>query len=266
MGARKPIVGIPASVRRLEFGMLFHGTAWQYLQAVRDHVGATVVTIPGETADNAAELLEIVDGILLTGSFSNVHPSTYGEEVVDTSHGFFDEPRDAVTLPLIRGCLQRGVPIFGICRGMQEMNVALGGSLCQALHEQPGNEDHRPNETLPLSEQFRAAHEIEICADGVLAGLLQHRRIAVSTAHEQGIGRLAAGLRIEAVADDGVVEAVSVKNAASFAVGVQFHPEWDVAGNPLYGALFAEFRKAVCRRFAQRQGAVRAAADPDTLS
>jgi putative glutamine amidotransferase len=253
----KPLVGIPASVRQLEFGMSFHGTAGQYLRAVREHVGATVVTIPGEIADNAAELLEVVDGILLTGSFSNVHPSTYGEEAVGTSDGFFDEPRDAVTIPLIRACLQRAVPIFGICRGMQEINVALGGSLCQVLHEQPGNDDHRPNEALPLSEQFNPAHEIEICADGVLAGLFRQGRIKVSTAHSQGVGRLAAGLRVEATADDGVIEAVSVKDALTFAVGVQFHPEWDVPGNPLYGALFAGFRDAVWRRSVERRKAPR---------
>jgi len=123
----RPVVGIPASVRLLEFAMQFHGSAVQYLRAAREEVGASVFTIPGlPDIDNALELLELVDGILLTGSFSNIHPSAYGEPVT-SSEGFYDEHRDAVTLPLIRAALVQGVPVFGICRGLQELNVAMGG-------------------------------------------------------------------------------------------------------------------------------------------
>jgi putative glutamine amidotransferase len=247
----RPVIGIPASVRLLEFNMPFHGTAQQYLRAVREHVGATVFTIPGLAADNAIELLDQLDGVLLTGSFSNIHPSTYGEPV-STAAGFYDPPRDAVTLPLIREAVARGLPIFGICRGMQELNVAYGGTLYQALQEEPGKNDHRPDEELPLAEQFGPAHDIEIQPGGVLSSLLPDRRVAVSTAHMQGVDRVACGLRIEALADDGVVEALSVEGANTFAVGVQFHPEWDVAGTRLYAALFAGFREAVWRRAAER--------------
>ena len=134
---RKPLVGIPASVRLLEHAMEFHGTANQYLRAVREDVGATVFTIPGlPDTGNAIELLDSVDGVLLTGSFSNMHPSTYGEPIA-TAEGFYDQKRDAVTLPLIRAALERSVPIFCICRGMQELNVALGGSCIKRCIKHP---------------------------------------------------------------------------------------------------------------------------------
>jgi putative glutamine amidotransferase len=245
MPRRKPVVGIPASVRRLEHAMEFHGTADQYLRAVRDDVGATVFTIPGlaDTA-NAIELLDAVDGVLLTGSFSNVHPSTYGASIA-TAQGFYDPKRDAVTLPLIRAALERAVPIFGICRGMQELNVALGGTLHQVLHEAPGKADHRPKDSLPLEQQFGPAHEIEIMEGGVLDSIVGERRLIVNTAHTQGIDRVAESLRIEAVSADGVVEALSVTSARAFAVGVQFHPEWGTHDHALYRALFTAFRSAV---------------------
>ena len=134
----RPLVGIPASVRSLELNMLFHGTAEQYLRAVRESVGASVVTIPAlEDADNGLELLERVDGILLTGSFSDIHPSAYGEPVRN-ARSIFDRQRDALTLPLVRSALARAVPVFGICRGLQEINVALGGSLHQSVHDVSG--------------------------------------------------------------------------------------------------------------------------------
>ena len=245
MRERKPLVGIPASVRLLEHAMQFHGTAHQYLRAVREDVGATVFTIPGlPDPANALELLETVDGVLLTGSFSNIHPSTYGEPVA-TAEGFYDRHRDAVTLPLIRAAVERSVPIFGICRGMQELNVAFGGTLHQLLHEAPGKDDHRPDESLPLEAQFAAAHDIDIMQGGVLASLIAERRVRVNTAHTQGINRVASALCVEAVSKDGAVEALSVTAARSFAVGVQFHPEWGTQDNVLYQALFAAFRRAV---------------------
>jgi len=241
----KPVVGIPASVRLLDHAMQFHGTAYQYLRAVRDEIGATVFTIPGlADTDNAIELLDAVDGLLLTGSFSNIHPAAYGEPIAPAA-GFYDERRDAVTLPLIRAALERAVPIFGICRGMQELNVALGGTLHQVLHEIPGKDDHRPDESLPLEAQFGPAHEIEIIEGGVLASLIPERRVVVNTAHMQGVNRVADGLRIEALSNDGAVEALSVESARAFAVGVQFHPEWDTQRHGLYRALFTAFRAAV---------------------
>lgn len=251
MSKRKPVIGIPASVRRLEFDLAFHGTGVQYLRAAIEDVGATVFTIPSMTEQNAVELLDVMDGMLLTGSFSNMHPSTYNEPIT-TEEGFYDQARDNITLPLIRAALAREMPIFGICRGMQEMNVALGGSLVQVLHDEPGRKDHRPDESLPLEQQFGPAHAIHIQPGGVLSKLIPEPSIVVSTAHMQGVNRVARGMTVEAVTDDGVVEALSVTGAKNFAVGVQFHPEWDVPNNRLYKALFSAFREAVWARAAQR--------------
>jgi putative glutamine amidotransferase len=251
----RAIVGIPASVRRIELGMAFHGSAEQYLRAVREEVGATAITIPGlSDLNNALEVLDLLDGVLLTGSFSNIHPSAYGESVT-TAAGFYDEPRDSVTLPLIREAVRRGVPLFGICRGMQELNVAFGGSLFQQLHETEGNRDHRSDPNLPLDAQFEPAHEIDIRPCGVLAGLVGAGRAVVNSSHMQGVNRIGDGLFVEAQADDGVIEALSVNGARAFAVGVQFHPEWGARENPLYRALFQAFAAAVAKRAAGRAGA-----------
>ena len=252
MTSPKPRVGIPASVRLIDFALQFHGTGYQYLRAVREEVGASVFTIPGlPDIDNALELLDAVDGVLLTGSFSNIHPVNYGESVA-TTEGIFDEQRDAVTLQLIHAALERSLPILGICRGMQEFNVAMGGTLHQVLHEVPGKDDHRPDESQPLEAQFHPAHEIEILEGGVLASLIPDRHILVNTAHMQGVNQIGRGLRLEARSRDGAVEALSVTAARTFAVGVQFHPEWGTQGNRLYCALFAAFRAAVWAHAAGR--------------
>ncbi len=248
----RPLVGIPASVRSLELNMLFHGTAEQYLRAVRESVGASVVTIPAlEDADNGLELLERVDGILLTGSFSDIHPSAYGEPVRNP-RSIFDSQRDALTLPLVRSALARAVPVFGICRGLQEINVALGGSLHQNVHDVRGRDDHRSDSALPLAEQFGPAHDIEIRPGGLLATLVAEKHFTVNTSHVQAVNRLASELRVDAVSADGTIEALSLKAGSAFMVGVQFHPEWGTAEHELYAALFSAFRRAVCKRMAGR--------------
>lgn len=245
MKKHKPLIGIPATVRTLEFGLHLHGNAQQYYDAVVQHVGATVVTIPSlPDPANAIEFLDHVDGVLLTGGTSNIHPSAYGKDVVHVED-LFDPLRDASSFAIIRACIARGIPLFGICRGAQEMNVAFGGTLHERLHELPGKRDHRADETRPLREQFAEAHEITIEADGVLAQLLPERRYTVSSAHTQAIDRLADRLQVEATSDDGVIEAVSVKDANAFALAVQFHPEWHADRHPLYAALFAAFAEAV---------------------
>jgi putative glutamine amidotransferase len=247
----RPIVGIPASVWTLA-EIPFHGTAHQYLRAVREEVGATVFTIPSLRDNlNAMELLGLVDGILLTGSFSDVHPSAYGEPVRNPNR-VFDRERDAVTLPLVRAAFEHRIPILGICRGMQEINVALGGSLHQNLQELSGRDDHRSDANLPLAEQFRPAHEIRIVADGLFAGLVGARCISVNTSHTQAVAKLAGGLRMEATSKDGTIEALTSEDLSRFIVGVQFHPEWGTHDNALYVALFRAFRDAVSARAAAR--------------
>ena len=163
-----------------------------------------------------------------------------------------DPERDATTLPMITSAVEAGLPVFGICRGFQEMNVAFGGSLIQKLQEQPGKLDHREDKTLPLEGQYAPAHEVELTDGGFLHGLAGRRRIKVNSVHSQGVDRLGNGLVTEARADDGVIEAFRVDGAPAFALAVQWHPEWKVMDNPFSRALFAAFGKAGRERAVRR--------------
>lgn len=197
-------------------------------------------------------LLSAVDGVLLTGSPSNVHPSHFGQPVRNPALPL-DPARDATNLPLIRAALERGLPLFAICRGMQEINVALGGTLHQAVQEQAGFNDHREDKSLSVEQQYGPAHAVTLMAGGLMAQVLEGTtRISVNSLHGQGIDRLAPGLRVEAVAEDGLVEAYSVESAAGFALAVQWHPEWRLAENPVSIKLYAAFG-AACRQYRSRE-------------
>ncbi|HVH83507.1 MAG TPA: gamma-glutamyl-gamma-aminobutyrate hydrolase family protein, partial [Steroidobacteraceae bacterium] len=163
-----------------------------------------------------------------------------------------DPARDATTLPLIRHAVDSGVPVLGICRGFQEMNVAFGGTLHQRLHEVPGLLDHRDDESQPLEVQYGPAHDVTLEPGGVLRSLADGDRIRVNSLHSQGIERLGAPLAVEARAPDGVIEAFRVRAAASFALAVQWHPEWQVMTNPFSRVLFAAFGKAAAERNRQK--------------
>jgi putative glutamine amidotransferase len=191
------------------------------------------------------ELLDRLDGLLLTGSPSNVEPHRYGGEPSEPGT-WHDRERDEVTLPLIPRAIESGVPLLGICRGFQEMNVAFGGSLWQRLHEVPGHLDHRDDEKLDLEQQYAPAHDVILEPGGVLRRLAGTDRVKVNSLHSQGVRELGKGLAIEARAPDGVIEAFRVQAAPNFALAVQWHPEWRVGGNPFSRALFAEFG-AACR-------------------
>jgi len=238
-----PIVGIPACAKLVN-GMLRHDTPARYAQAVFGGAGAIPVMLPplGE-AEIAA--LDRLDGLLVPGSPSNVHPSLYdgGASATPDSH---DPERDATALPLIRAALMRGMPVLAICRGIQELNVALGGTLHQQVHELAGRRDHRGGPGT-LSERYGPKHSIVL--SGALARMLGATEITVNSLHGQAIDRLAPGLAVEAVAPDGTIEAVRVATASGFAFGVQWHPEWAYADNPHSLALFAAFG-AACRAFA----------------
>ena len=180
---------------------------------------------------------------LFTGSPSNVEPHLY--EGAPSAPGTLHDPaRDATTLPLIRKAVRAGVPVFGICRGFQEMNVAFGGTLHQRLHEVPGHLDHRDDETQPLEVQYGPAHDVTLEPGGVLRALALSDTIQVNSLHNQGIDRLGAELAVEARAPDGVIEAFRVRDAQRFALAVQWHPEWKVMSNPFSRALFAAFGQA----------------------
>ncbi len=222
----------------------FHMVGEKYARAVLDAAGAAPLLIPS-LADELGfdELLQRLDGLLFTGSPSNVEPHRYAG--APSAPGTLHDPaRDATTLPLIRKAVRAGVPVFGICRGFQEMNVAFGGTLHQKLHEVPGYLDHRDDGTQPLEVQYGPAHEVTLEPGGVLRSLAASDRIQVNSLHNQGIDRLGAELAVEARAPDGVIEAFRVRDAQRFALAVQWHPEWKVMSNSFSRALFAAFGQA----------------------
>jgi putative glutamine amidotransferase len=242
---RKPLIGIPAD-RRILGPHPFHCVGEKYIRAVLEAAGGVPVLIPslGDEVDFDA-VLASVDGILLTGSPSNVEPQRYAgtQSDPDTMH---DPHRDATTLPLIPRVVEAGMPLFAICRGFQEMNVAYGGSLWQKVQEVPGMLDHREDKQAPLEVQYAPAHEIELVRGGLLHEIARSDRVRVNSVHAQGIERLGQGLEVEARAPDGLVEAFRVRSAQGFTLAVQWHPEWQVMKreNEFSRALFAAFGAA----------------------
>jgi putative glutamine amidotransferase len=253
----RPIVIVPSCVKDIGYHPYF-ATQVKYVQAVIDGANCMPLVLPaiGDAMDLDG-LLRTVDGVMLTGSPSNVHPSHFGQEVHNPSLPL-DPARDATTLPLIRAVVERGIPLLSICRGAQEINVALGGSLHQAVHEVPGMMDHRDDSSKPPDEQYAPAHPVRISAGGRMAQILGGAtEIMVNSLHGQGIDRLAPGLRVEARAEDGLVEAYSVEGAAGFTLALQWHPEWRITENPDSMKLFAAFG-AACREYqSKKQGGAR---------
>ncbi len=241
---RLPVVLVTACNRPLG-DHPFHMAGRKYVDAAR-LAGALPLIAPPVAPEHLGQLLDLVDGVLLTGSKSNVHPQHYGQAVHDTSLPL-DPERDAWTLPLVRLALQRGLPLLAICRGAQEANVALGGSLHQAVQEVPGLHDHRSNDADPTAVQYGPAHTVQVQPGGVLQRALGagHSSFRVNSLHGQGVARLAAGLQVEALAPDGVVEAFSMPGTPGFNLCVQWHPEWQAASNPESMQILAAFGAAL---------------------
>lgn len=252
---RKPRVLVPVC-NRLINDHPFHIVGKKYIDAVR-LAGCLPLVVPnlGGGDETLEDWLALADGVLLTGSPSNVHPSHFDQDVHNAELPL-DPDRDALTLPLVRQAVQRGLPLFAICRGFQETNVALGGSLHQAVQEQPGLGDHRAPEGQPPHIAYAEQHAVTVLPGGRLAGLLGAGQVQVNSLHGQGVARLAGGLRIEAVAPDGLIEAFSVEPARGFSLCVQWHPEWLAAGNPVSMALLQAFGQA-CRDFRDYRDQVR---------
>ena len=245
---RKPLIGIPADRRLLGDHHYFHCVGEKYVDAVVKGADAHAVLIPAAgDALNLDELVTYFDGVLLTGSASNVEPHHYSGPPSDpgTLH---DPHRDATTLPLIPRVVQAGLPLLAICRGFQEMNVAYGGTLWQKIHEVEGFRDHREDLEAPLDEQYGPAHDVELTPGGVLERLAGSSRVKVNSLHSQGVQTLGRDLEVEARSPDGVIEAFRVSTAPSFALALQWHPEWKFQSNPFSRALFAAFGQAVHER------------------
>jgi putative glutamine amidotransferase len=243
MLSKRPVIGIPADQRMIG-KHAFHAVGDKYVRAVLEAADAIPFLIPalGESL-GLEELLDNLDGILFTGSPSNVEPYRYNgvSSVPGTLH---DAARDATTLPLIPRAIAEGIPLFGICRGFQEINVAMGGTLTQRLQEVAGLLDHRDNPEQPLALQYAPAHDVTLEPDGLLSRLAGRTHVRVNSLHAQGVEYLAPDLIVEARAPDGVIEAFRSKDTSRFALAVQWHPEWQVMGDPFSRAIFAAFGAA----------------------
>ena len=245
--SRRPVIGIVADVKQIG-PHPFHAVGEKYVNAVAHGAGALPIVLPVtaagedlETIQAPLDMLDLVDGLFLPGSASNVEPWHY--DAIAPLPMLHDPQRDATTLPLIRAALERGLPLLAVCRGHQELNVALGGTLHQLVHEQPGMLDHREPKDAPRRLQYAAAHGVRLSEGGLLRRIAGVPMALVNSIHAQGIDRLAPGLAVEATAPDGLIEAVRVE-AAPFALGVQWHPEWRFRDDHLSTAIFAAFGDA----------------------
>jgi putative glutamine amidotransferase len=247
----KPVVGIIGNSHVINDRHNVQIVGQRNMRAIAEVAGALPLMFAG-TPDitDIDALLGAVDGILLTGARANVHPTHFGVEP-DPRHEPYDHERDAMALGLIEACVERGVPIFGICRGLQEMNVAFGGTLHPEIRDIPGRMNHR----MPRLENgevhpdpnvvFADRHEVRLAHNGVFAGILGRDVIRVNSLHGQGIEQPGARVVVEGVAEDGTIEAICIDGAPSFALGVQWHAEYDPQTNPINCALFQAFGAAL---------------------
>ncbi|MBT9485945.1 MAG: gamma-glutamyl-gamma-aminobutyrate hydrolase family protein [Rubrivivax sp.] len=259
-----PIVLVPACNRMLGEHP-FHIAGRKYLEAVR-LAGALPLVVPRAEPEEFETLLALADGVLLTGSPSNVHPRHFGEDVHDPALPL-DPQRDDWTLPLIPMILARGLPLLAICRGAQEVNVALGGTLHQAVQELGPYADHRADDEQPAAVQYGPAHPLHAVPGGLLSGIVGREDFEVNSVHGQAVNRLAPGLRAEAHAPDGLVEAFTQPAAPGFNLCVQWHPEWRASENPASMRLLGAFGLAV-RQYRDRvRGPLpAAAAEPSVVT
>ena len=249
---RRPIVAVSAD-RRVLHPHPSHVSGEKYLKALLDGSNALPFIVPSLPDDiEVDEILDRVDGVTLTGSYSNVEPHHYGDDVADHV-GDADPHRDAMSLPLALRALETGVPLLAVCRGHQELNVALGGTLHRDLASVQGFHNHLENKSDPLDVQYGPSHPVSLMEGGLLRNLAGSDSVMVNSLHGQGIARLADGVSVEAVADDGLVEAFTVDTATAFNLSVQWHPEWRVTENELSMAIFKAFGDACRKRASQRK-------------
>lgn len=261
-----PVIGVSCCLRSIAFGDYpptpHHTVFHKYVDYVTDRVGAIPVLLPAipevsSIHSGLAGIIERLDGLLLTGSPSNVGVRKEGFSFTRIQpRGTADHARDLTTLPLILGCLERQVPVLGICRGMQEMNVSLGGDLHEELHAIAGNMDHRSNKQLPYDQRYQPRHALRLVKNSRLEGLargagVHAAELRVNSLHAQGVARLGVGMLPQAYAEDGVLEAIAVEDHP-FALGVQWHIEWMDRSSPLDSAITAGFRAACMQRLRSR--------------
>lgn len=256
----RPVVGIIGNQHLINDTYEVHGGGAMNSEAVAGVAGCLPLLIPADPRFvSVAELLEACDGFLLTGGRPNVHPEEYGEEETE-AHGAFDRSRDAIVLPLVRACVERGQPFFGVCRGFQEVNVAMGGSLYPEIRDLPGRMNHRMPPDGTLEEKFALRHMVRFAEGGVFHQLFGAPEVMTNTLHGQGIKQPGKRIVIDGHAPDGTPEAIYVEGAAGFTLSVQWHPEYNAANDPVSRPLFQAFGDAVRAWSAQKGAPVRRSA------
>lgn len=241
----RPVVGIITNHHLINDEYPAHAGGSMNSEAVAQVAEALPLLIPADPrVVTVPELLEACDGFLLTGGRPNVHPEEYGEEPTE-AHGAFDRDRDAIALPLVRACVERGQPVFGVCRGFQEVNVAMGGTLYPEIRDLPGRMNHRMPPDGTLEEKFALRHVVELTEGGPFHRVFGAQEVMTNTLHGQGIKAAGSRIVIDGYANDGTPEAIYVKDAPGFTLSVQWHPEWDAASDPVSRPLFQAFGDAV---------------------
>ncbi len=249
----RPVIGIIGNAHVINDEYPIQGVGVSNIEAIADLTGAIPLVVPALPSVGAiVDLIGACDGFLFTGGRPNVHPSHYGAEPTE-KHGAFDPDRDAVTLPLIRECVARGVPVFGICRGFQEFNVAFGGTLHPEIREIPGRMNHRMPPDGTLEEKFELRHTVRLTPGGAFARLFGLDEVRVNSLHGQGIEKNGARVVVEGWAPDGTPEALVIEGAPGFAMAVQWHPEWKAADDPVSRPLFQALGAAVGQRSRARE-------------
>lgn len=241
----RPIVGIIGNTYLINDQYPTHTGGTMNSQAISEVSGCMPLLIPADPRYlSVEELLDTCDGFLLTGGRPNVHPEEYGESATD-AHGDFDRGRDAIVLPLVRACVKRGQPFLGVCRGFQEVNVALGGTLYPEIRDLPGRNNHRMPPDGTLEEKFALRHVVRFSADGPFRRLFDAPEVMTNTLHGQGIKQPGSRVVVDGHALDGTAEALYIRDALGFTLSVQWHPEWNAATDPVSRPLFQAFGKAV---------------------
>ena len=240
----RPIIGIIGNSNIIGDEYPVHAVGTMNSCAISHVSGCMPLLIPADPEMvTVPELLEACDGFLLTGGRPNVHPEEYGETETP-AHGSFDRNRDAITLPLVRACVERGQPVFGVCRGFQEVNVAMGGSLDPEIRDLPGRDNHRMPPDGTLADKFALRHTVTLTLDGPFARLFGSTEVLTNTLHGQGIRRPGKRVVIDGTAPDGTPEAIYIDGARGFCLSVQWHPEWNAANDPVSRPLFEAFGQA----------------------
>lgn len=253
----RPVVGIIGNTYLINDQYPAHAGGTMNSEAVSEVSGCIPFLVPADPNFlSVEELLDTCDGFVLTGGRPNVHPEEYGEAAT-AAHGDFDRARDAIVLPLVRACVDRGQPFLGICRGFQEVNVAMGGSLYPEIRDLPGRDNHRMPPDGTLEEKFELRHSVSVTDGGPFHRVFGATEVMTNTLHGQGIKEPGPRIQIDGHAPDGTPEAIYVRGAPGFTLSVQWHPEWNAANDPASRPLFQAFGEAVRDWSAGRRGALK---------